>query len=344
MAITILNTTAELNSFPISQSIKLSSTELLEEAVFADNIILFRLQSENQLISLSEPYSYNLGYLKETFDRTEMNFKVETSDVGFTVSCTPKKLLNLDSTYCLYVSNRLGSKFLNITKSNSKSQSDITVNLKDNFTVKSQYILKIEDTSYISNNKNIVRVSLDGRLVTLDVRSQNKVILNNLEISLEDTIYVKGEEFLIDIDPSATIDEELQTYIYTVNSSSIKPIPKEETSTTISNLDILNFYNTINTNKPTVIEKAYPKYLNYNVFSIKLPEGYSVNKTANFKYSLTLAFNNYILESLKLYDSSLKYVCTIYIDEFENEVIFELTYSKDRTQTDTVIFNLDNLG
>ena len=65
MAITILNTTAELNSFPISQSIKLSSTELLEEAVFADNIILFRLQSENQLISLSEPYSYNLGYLKE---------------------------------------------------------------------------------------------------------------------------------------------------------------------------------------------------------------------------------------------------------------------------------------
>ena len=81
MAITILNTTAELNSFPISQSIKLSSTELLEEAVFADNIILFRLQSENQLISLSEPYSYNLGYLKETFDRTEMNFKVETSDV-----------------------------------------------------------------------------------------------------------------------------------------------------------------------------------------------------------------------------------------------------------------------
>ena len=139
MAITILNTTAELNSFPISQSIKLSSTELLEEAVFADNIILFRLQSENQLISLSEPYSYNLGYLKETFDRTEMNFKVETSDVGFTISCTPKKLLNLDSTYCLYVSNRLGSKFLNITKSNSKSQSDITVNLKDNFTVNHFY-------------------------------------------------------------------------------------------------------------------------------------------------------------------------------------------------------------
>ena len=55
MAITILNTTAELNSFPISQSIKLSSTELLEEAVFADNIILLNRFSHENLDSCKDP-------------------------------------------------------------------------------------------------------------------------------------------------------------------------------------------------------------------------------------------------------------------------------------------------
>lgn len=344
MTIKLLNTETELNSFPSSQSIFLLSSEELEETSFKDNIILFRLQSESQLISLSEPYSYNLGYLKETFDRVEMDFTTEVVTEGFKITCKPHKLLNLDSTYCLYISDTLSSKYLTVSKLNSKSKSNISVKLKDNFNLKSTFSLKIEDTSYIINDKNIVRLTFDGKTQTIDVRTKNVLLSNNVEITLEDTIYVKDEEFIIEIDPKSRATEDLQQYIYTVNSSSIAPIPKEEASTKISNLDVLNFYNTLNNNKPQTVEKSIPKYLDHNVFSVKLPDGYTVDTSSTLlKSSINVAFNNYMLQSLNLYKDTLKYVVNVYLDEFENELIFEINYSQDENQTDKVIINLDGL-
>lgn len=347
MTIKLLNTETELNSFPSSQSIFLLSSEELEETSFKDNIILFRLQSDNQLINLAEPYSYNLGYLKETFDRVELNFTTEIVTEGYKIKCKPVKLLNLDSTYCLYISDMLSSKYLTVSKLNSKSKSNISVKLKDNFNLKSTLSLKIEDTSYIINDKNIVRLTFDGKTQTLDVRSKNILLSNNVEITLEDTIYVKDEEFLIEIDPFRSSTENLQHYIYTVNSSSIAPIPKEEASTKISNLDILNFYNTLNNNKPKTIEKSIPKYLDHNVFSIKLPDGYTIDTSSSLlKSSINVAFNNYMLQSLNLYKDELKYIVNVYLDDFENEIIFELNYSEDISQTEKIIINfngIDNL-
>lgn len=343
MTITILNTESELNSFPISQSIFLSSTEELEQTRFKDNIVLFRLQTENQLVNLAEPYSYTIGYLKETFDTVDLNFTYKVEGVNkYVIECKPSKLLNLDSTFCLFISKNLSNKQLTVTKNNSKSTSKIDVKLKGNFDLKSQFILKIEETSFISNNKNIVKVSFDNRLLTLDVRDSNNILSSNVAITLDDTIYVKGEEFVIDILPNTTIEEDLQKYLHTVNSKTINPIPKEEVSTSISNTDILQFYNTLN-KKPEIIDKGLPKYIDYNVFSIKLPEGYVLDKTSDFKYSIGVAFNNYILKSLNLYDESKKYVCTIFLDDFENELIFELTYSLNENQEEKIIFNLDNM-
>lgn len=345
MTIKLLNTETELNSFPSSQSIFLLSSEELEETSFKDNIVLFRLQNETQLVSLAEPYSYNLGFLKETFDRVELNFNTEVISEGFKITCKPVNLLNLDSTYCLYISDTLSSKYLTVSKLNSKSNSNISVKLKDNFNLRSTFNLKIEDTSYIVNNKNIVRITFDGRTQTIDVRSKNVILSNNVEITLEDTIYVKDEEFTIVVDPANSVTEDLQQYIYTVNSASISPIPKEEVSTKISNVDILNFYNTLNNTKPKTIEKGIPKYLNHNVFSVKLPEGYTVDvNNTSLKASINIAFNNYMLQSLNLYKESLKYIVNVYLDEFENELIFEINYSEDAEQTEKVVINLEGLG
>lgn len=343
MTIEISNAEAELKSFPVSQSIYLLSSEELEENSFEDNIVLFRLQTENQLINLSEPYSYNLGYLKETFDRVELTFTTTLIDNEYKIECKPKQLLNLDSTYCLFISKTLSNKFLTITKNNSKSSSNINVKLKDNFNVKSQSILKIVETSHITGSKNITSFIFDGRSVTLDVRTKNKVLSNNVEVTLEDTIYVKDEEFVIDIDPASEQTEDLISFIHTVNSKSINPIPKEEVPNRVSNLDIINYYNTLNKSNVVKLEKSIPKYLLPNVFSIKLPEGYKINKVGDFKASVSLVFNNYLLEQLNLYDKTKKYICTISVDDFDNEIIIEVSYSDDVSQVDTVVFNLDNL-
>lgn len=344
MTIKLLNNETELNSFPSSQSIFLLSSDELEETSFKDNIVLFRLQNENQLISLAEPYSYNLGFLKETFDRVDLNFTTEVVAEGYKITCKPVSLLNLDSTYCLYISSTLSNKYLTVSKLNSKSNSNISVKLKDNFNLRSTFSLKIEDTSYIVNNKNIVKLTFDGRTQTIDVRSKNILLSNNVEITLEDTIYVKDEEFTIVVDPANSATEDLQQYIYTVNSKSIVPISKEDISTKISNLDVLNFYNTLSTTKPKTIEKGIPKYLNHNVFSVKLPDGYTVDKdNPSFKASINVAFNNYMLQSLNLYKESLKYIVNVYLDEFENEIIFEIIYSEDASQTEKVIINLEGL-
>lgn len=344
MSIKILNNESELNSFPSSQSIILLSDTRLEEATFANNIILFRLQSEHNLISLAEPYSYSLGYLKETFDRAELSFKSEETPEGYKITCTPTKKLNLDSRYCLYISSELSNKVISVEKRNSVSASNISVSIKDNFNLRSTFTLKIEETSYIVSNKNIVRASLDGVVRTLDVRTSNKIIFNDLEITLEDTIYAKGEEFIITIDPYSKVTEDLVTYINTVNSGTINPIPKSEASTKISNASVLEFYSKLSNNKPEVITKSVPKYLDTNIFSIKLPEGYILDTTSNdLKVSVSLAFNNYLLKNLKLYEDNNKYKVIVYVDEFEGEVIFELLYSDDKEQSEKVIVDLSNI-
>lgn len=346
MSITLLNSNIELESFPISQTLKLSSDTELEEQSLLENVLLFRLQTENQLISLAEPYSYNLGYLKESFDIVKLSFKQTKDDATdkYFIECKPDVYLNVDSTYCLYIDKKLSSDFLTITKNNSKSTSFIEVKLKDIFNLKSQSVLKVLETSTLKNNQNLVQLDIDGRLVTLDIRKDNRLLSNNVEIYLQDTVYVKGEEFVIDISPTSEVtDVDLQVYVHTVNSKSIKPIEKEEESTRISNLDILNYYNNINSNKNIEKKKGIPKYLDHNVFSIKLPEGYTLNTSKDFIYTLTAAFNNYMLEKINLFNSKLKYVCTVYLDDFDNELIFKVDYSNDTLQTETVVFDISNI-
>lgn len=344
MTIKILNTESELKSFPSSQSIVLFSTEELETTSLKSNILLFRLQTEGNLTSLAEPYSYNLGYLKETFDVVELDFKVEQVTEGYNITCTPSRLLNLDSLFCLYISSTLSNKYLTISKLNSKSNSTIDVHLKKTFTVKSDFSLKIEDTSYIVNDKNIVKLTFDGRTQTVDVRSKKILLSNDVEVTLKDTIYVKDEEFSIKIEPFESASETLQCYISTVNSKTIKPIPLEETSTKVSNSSILDFYSNMNKTEIIKVEKSLPKYLDHNVFSIKIPEGFKLDKTnPNLKATISIVFNNYLLNSLGLYDKDKKYILTIYLDEFENELILEINYTHDVTQSEQLIINLDNL-
>ena len=72
--IKILNSDTELKSFPITQTLKLSSTVELDTTSLNDHIILFRTIPEKGLVSLVEPYSYTVGYIKEKFSTVDLSF------------------------------------------------------------------------------------------------------------------------------------------------------------------------------------------------------------------------------------------------------------------------------
>lgn len=329
MDIKILNQEAELESFPSTQSIFLLSSVELEESYLDTTIILFRLQTENNSIKLAQPYSYSLGYLKESFDRVELKFKSEVVPEGFKITCTPTKPLNLDSLYCLYVTDKLSEKIVDVTKTTSKSNSNIKVKINSESYSNKTYTLKIEETSNLANNRNIVKLILDGVSQTIDLKSKNKIYSGDIEITLTDTVYVKDEEFSIILTNNQVSLEDFQYTFKTVVSSTITPIEKVDSSTKLSNQAILDYYQTINSTKVVAKTTVVPKYLSNNIFSIKLPEGFRLDTTdPEFKSSLQVAFNNYLLGNMGLYDSAKKYKVVLHLDEFEDELIFELLYGE----------------
>ena len=83
--IKILNSDTELKSFPITQTLKLSSTVELDTTSLNDHIILFRTIPEKGLVSLVEPYSYTVGYIKEKFSTVDLSFTQNKENNLFTV-------------------------------------------------------------------------------------------------------------------------------------------------------------------------------------------------------------------------------------------------------------------
>lgn len=343
MDIKILNQESELQSFPSTQSIFLLSSVELEESNLDTTIVLFRLQTENNSVKLAPPYSYNLGYLKETFDRVELKFNTEVVTEGFKVTCTPTKPLNLDSLYCLYVTDKLSEKIIDVDKTTSKSNSNISVKINADTYYNRTYTLTIDETSNLSNGRNIVKLTLNGVTQTVDIKSRNKLYVGDIEITLQDTVYVKDETFTITVTNSQVSLEDFQYTFKTVASSSITPIEQASSSTKLSNQAILDYYKTLNENKPVEKSLVTPKYLALNVFSIKLPEGYELDLAdPSFNTSLQVAFNNYLLGNMGLYDKTKKYKVIVFLDEFENELVFETLYG-DETQTSALVIDTSNL-
>lgn len=328
----LINTKEELTSFPSSQSIYIYSKDAVEESVLKNNIVLFRLQSESN-IKLSEPYSFSLGYLKETFDRSELNFKVEPYEDGYKITCTPQKPLNLDSKYCIYLSNTIKNKAITVDKVVSKSSSTIQANLTDMDNGDKSYTLTIKKTSIFKDGKNLISFTVDDKDYTLDIRTKAVIKLQYADIVFKDVPYIEGESFSIKVYKSSTTGEDYQYQIHTVSSSTIKPIDTKLSSTNISNKSILDFYSTLKENKPAIPLNTIPKYIDSNIFSIKIPDGYKLDiSDTNLKSQLSVAFNNYLLKNMKLFKDDHKYKVVLFLDDFNNELIFELLYSENQVE------------
>lgn len=330
--IKIVNNERELSSFPVDQSIKLTVDKELDKDRLSEYIYLFRLLSNTDLIGLTPPYNYTVGYIKEKFDTEELIFSLLDSSL----TIKPKTPLHTNSKYLLFVSSSLPTKTFNIVKVNSKSKSSISVEGKiGNIPTIN---VKVKTTSNLANNTNIVVFTINSVDYSVNIKLNNKININGIFIKFNDEVYVKDEEFIVNSYSEESLGESLCVSITTAQSETIKPIEQSNQSTLISNSAILDFYKTLNT--PTNKFKSDVSYAGLNTFIIDIPEGYSIDVGSTFLFNIKEAFNNYMLSSLELYNPAFTY--DISITEEDSKLLVEVFYKEDKSSS-KIFFNGDEV-
>lgn len=344
MNVVVINSEEELTSFPITQSIKLKVDVSLDETDLKNTISLFRVTRKDSLVNLASPYNYNLGLIKESFDEIRVDFELITHVDHVELRITPTKPLQVNSTYLLHVSDKLSEPFVTLTKSDSKSTSEIKVSTENYLsTEQALFDVKILNTTKISKTNYTLQIQIEDLLTnttrteSINLNKTRTVSLGELEVSFDSPVYVKDELFSIVIDHRESLGTNYSQIINTAGDEDITPLVNQVASTRISNQTILDFYSN---STPTIQDIQYSvEYLDTNVFEIKFPASVDILLidvsliTAKSK----VAFNNYILKKLNLYDETLKYILNISKDNYNNSLVCELILSTDVLQVDTIL-------
>lgn len=339
MSLLLLNSELELSSFPITQKIRLKCDDPVEINDLKNSIYLINVIRKDSLLNLSAPYNFNIGLIKKEYPTIDLIFNIVQEDNYYIVEITPTKPLNVSSTYMLLIVKQLAEPFITIQKNNSKTKSNITVNPLNYVEPipSDNYKIIITSTTAVTDVAKITKLSVfrGNTLVSNKIINTSKgssFTVDNLSITLDSPIYVLDEEFIISITEkvSSIIDQDCCYLINTASNESITPLELTGNlpSSRVDNSSVINFYNTTLLNKPT--EYTY-QYLDSNIIDIKIEE--SIEKSQidvnNIKMSVGVAFNNYLLSKIKLYDNTLKYILKIYWDDFEHSIRLVVLYTDE---------------
>lgn len=347
MSLTLLNQIEELNSFPVTQKIFLKSASQLESSDFKNTILLFDIPRKDALLNLAKPHSFNLGLVSRQYQTVSLDYRQVPVDNYYTIEVTPQKPLELSSSYLLYIDSALSTPFVIKNKLVSKSNSDIIVSVVSSNVNRDILLnIKILSTSKITSNSNHVKIELtyDGSITTkvLNLFNSDTIELNQTIIQFPSKVYLEGEEFNFVIQERYSVDNSPSTYIInTVDDLKIFPrLNTQETSSEISNQDILDFYNNVDT---PPVEVTYDiVYTDLNQFEIRLPA--FVNKLDvdinNVKANISKAFNNYLIQNLGLYEDSNKYLLKLIWDEDSKSILVVVLYNEDSLVNDRITVDL----
>lgn len=345
--IEVENLKVELQSFPVTQSLFLLFSKDIEIAQLKKCAILFKVDSE-KLLGLSEVYSYNLGYIKETFDNVSLEFEVvRRSTTGVTYKCTPTTALRPDSKYRLFIDSALSTPFINVTKTVTKGSSSVEVSYKKQIkNAPATYIVKVLSNPKITDLNNIVKLGITYLNTyaehILDLKRTNILPLEYFDLKLIGDIFACDEQFTIVINTPSRMSEDYLLEFKTALSESIKHISPALASSEISNLDILNYYTSVNNTTNRVVESEII-YLNEHTFKVYLN---GVNKQdiviSDIELDFSEAFNNYLLNSMELYIKDLKYRVIVTWDDFDESILFNVEPFIDNTTTQKLVIDTSN--
>lgn len=337
--LSLLNSEDEIRSFPLTQTIILKSTEELELSSITENISLLREPTEQGLLNTSELYNYNIGYVKETFDLQEVIISQVKEDNFFKLLIKPATILKPSSNYILFIDKNLSSEKVSIVKTVSKGPSFLEI--EDYSELNGDYTIKVVSSSSITSTFNITKfqvITPSGPLRATNVNaksSKNLLEFEGIKVRVPDKPFGEGEEFKIVFkEGSSNLSDNLVVSLYTASTDSIKPIEPENSSHSISNQDILDYYNQKNQassgssgldlNSQGWEEKEFSvEYLDSHTFILKLNTLVANDiDFENISFRALPAFNRTDLQQLDLYDRSKEYLITHEVMD-EKTILFE---------------------
>lgn len=346
MEIKVLNSDSELNSFPVTQTIRLKLNQEVDVSTLESGISLFNVISRDSLLRLSEPYNYNLGLAKENFDEVPLKFTLtpDTSVPGeYILEILPKKTLKVSSNYILFISKYLSLPYLSTTKTISKSNSSVSTIKDSNITIPPMILnIKVLETNKIKDsNTNLLKIRIEDSTEgnpkdqVLNLAVKPVLFYKGLNIKFESKIYVSDEEFTIRVNNQFNSDEDFSLTLRTSGSEDVVPMTTLESSNKISNQTILDYYQAINVSNVEI--QTDREYLDSNVLLIRLDSNITKSQIDinNITYNLRTSFNNYILKNINLYNTEYKYILKLFWDEFENGILIVLEYA-DNSQLDLI--------
>ncbi len=326
MQITALNSTEELKSFPINQSIRLKFEKAVEDSLLESRLSLIRLPNQTGLFNISETYNQSIGYIREKFDIEETTITSELVDGSFIVVVKPVKPLSPGFEYVLFIDKTLSEEYLSISKTVSKSNSNISVDLSNNISP-TELQIEIISEPFISSTNNIVKILLKdlvgstSKQYTLDLKKTTKLVYGDLTVNFISQVYVLGEKFNILSIGGTELPSNFYLKLKASITESIKPIESDAEFGSISNKDLYDFFNKQSNNDNLTLTTTI---VNNGKIRIKLPDNLTTSDLDfdNLTHSYEEAFNMYTLNLLELYDDSKVYEI---VHNIEDEKTFTLT-------------------
>ena len=326
MQITALNSTEELKSFPINQSIRLKFEKAVEDSLLESRLSLIRLPNQTGLFNISETYNQSIGYIREKFDIEETTITSELVNGSFIVVVKPVKPLSPGFEYVLFIDKTLSEEYLSISKTVSKSNSNISVDLSNNISP-TELQIEIISEPFISSTNNIVKILLKdlvgstSKQYTLDLKKTTKLVYGDLTVNFISQVYVLGEKFNILSIGGTELASNFYLKLKASITESIKPIESDAEFGSISNKDLYDFFNKQSNNDNLTLTTTI---VNNGKIRIKLPDNITTSDLDfdNLTHSYEEAFNMYTLNLLELYDDSKVYKI---VHNIEDEKTFTLT-------------------
>ena len=326
MQITALNSTEELKSFPINQSIRLKFEKAVEDSLLESRLSLIRLPNQTGLFNISETYNQSIGYIREKFDIEETTITSELVNGSFIVVVKPVKPLSPGFEYVLFIDKTLSEEYLSISKTVSKSNSNISVDLSNNISP-TELQIEIISEPFISSTNNIVKILLKdlvgstSKQYTLDLKKTTKLVYGDLTVNFISQVYVLGEKFNILSIGGTELPSNFYLKLKASITESIKPIEADAEFGSISNKDLYDFFNKQSNNDNLTLTTTI---VNNGKIRIKLPDNLTTSDLDfdNLTHSYEEAFNMYTLNLLELYDDSKVYEI---VHNIEDEKTFTLT-------------------
>ena len=325
MQITALNSTEELKSFPINQSIRLKFEKAVEDSLLESRLSLIRLPNQTGLFNISETYNQSIGYIREKFDIEETTITSELVNGSFIVVVKPVKPLSPGFEYVLFIDKTLSEEYLSISKTVSKSNSNISVDLSNNISP-TELQIEIISEPFISSTNNIVKILLKdlvgstSKQYTLDLKKTTKLVYGDLTVNFISQVYVLGEKFNILSIGGTELPSNFYLKLKASITESIKPIESDAEFGSISNKDLYDFFNKQSNNDNLTLTTTI---VNNGKIRIKLPDNITTSDLDfdNLTHSYEEAFNMYTLNLIELYYDSKVYEI---VHNIEDEKTFTL--------------------